>query len=432
MLLAVLILLIFLLFAVLMYTQKLPAILALPLMAIFIAAAAQVPLNDILVVVISNGSYRLGAAITVMFFGAILGQFVNKSGIAETMIKKAAELGGDRPLVVSLILGAVTALLFTVLGGLGAVIMVATIVLPILLSVGVPPMVAGCLFLLGLSLGGVLNLTNWQLYISVLGLSIDQIMPFALPLTGIFLVVTVLFLVIEMKREGRVRLWAEWEASPKRTVSWLALLTPLVPLVLVFGFSLYNLLAHPPQPFEFPIITALLFGLFYGVVTVYRRGLDMVNLLSQSIIEGIASVAPAVALIIGIGMLLNAVAHPQVAMVISPILAVVMPTNPLSYVLFFVLLSPLALYRGPLNIWGMGSGLIGLMLATRSLPAVAIMAALMAVGQIQGVCDPTNTHNVWIANFLKIDVQDILKRTIIYVWLIAVFGLILGAVMYFR
>jgi hypothetical protein len=358
----------------------------------------------------------------------MLGQLINYTGIAETMVKKAAELGGDRPFILGLVLTLVIALLFSVLGGLGAVIMVATIVLPVMLSIGLPRLIAGSLFLMGLSLGGILNLTNWQLYMSVLGLSQSQILRFALPLSGVMFLVTIIFLAVELKRGGRIYTWAE--IPPIKTpVRWYALFTPIIPIVLVFGFSLYNLLAKPAQPFEFPIITAMMIGLVYGVLTTLRK--DSVNLITKSIIEGISSVSAAVALIIGIGIILNAVTHPMVSNIISPLITNIMPRSALSYVIFFVVLAPLSLYRGPLNIWGMGAGLVGLMLATRSIPATAIMAALLSVGQIQGVCDPTNTYNVWIANFLKLDVQDILRRTILYVWLAALMGLILAGVWFF-
>jgi hypothetical protein len=243
-------------------------------------------------------------------------------------------------------------------------------------------------------------------------------------------VIMAVFLIIELKRTGRTYGWAVLQEEKPKNISWYALLTPIIPLILVLGFAIYNLIAKPAVPFEFPIITALIIGLLYGFISTYKKE-ESLNLLTRSIIEGIGSVAPAVALVMGIGMVLEAVMHPQVAKVIGPILAGIMPTSPIHYVIFFVILAPLALYRGPLNIWGMGSGLIGLMLATRALPPAAIMAALMSVGQIQGVCDPTNTHNVWIANYLNINVQDILKRTILYVWILAVIGLIIAGIKYF-
>ena len=58
------------------------------------------------------------------------------------------------------------------------------------------------------------------------------------------------------------------------------------------------------------------------------------------------------------------------------------------------------------------------------------MAALLSVGQLQGVCDPTNTHNVWIANYVGADVQRILRSTILYVWAAAALGLVLGAFLF--
>lgn len=430
MILGVTLLLVFAFFAVLMYLNKLPALLALPFMAVVIAVLAGIGPKDIASVVIADGATRLNVAIITILFGSMLSQFISKAGIAETLIKKTAELSGDNPFLVSLFMSMIVAILFTVLGGLGSVIMVASIVLPIMLSIGVPRTVAGCLFLLGLSLGGLFNLTNWQLYISVLGLSQGQILAFAILLGAVFVVIAAAFLAIELKRTGTSIGWTvDLEKEKKKFVSWYAALTPVVPIIIVLSFSVYNMLARPQKPFEFPIITAMIIGLLWGFVTTYNK--DSVNSMSKSIFDGISSVGPAVALIMGIGMVLNAVMHPAVISTISPLLARILPSSPVPYIIFFAVLSPLTLYRGPLNIWGMGAGLVGLMVATRSMPAAAIMAALMSVGQIQGVCDPTNTHNVWIANYLNINVQDILKKTIAYMWVLALAGLVIAAFKYF-
>lgn len=430
MFLGLILLLIFIFFAALMYLNKLPALLALPIMAVLISVFAGIPAKDIVSNVIADGAVRLNVAIITILFGSMLSQFVYNSGIAQTLIKKTAELAGDSPFFVSLAMTLIVALLFTVLGGLGSVIMVATIVLPILLSIGVPRLVTGCLFLLGLSLGGIFNLTNWQLYISVLGLTQSQILRFALILGAASLITTVSFLIIELKRQGTSIGWNEIvEEEKPKFVSWLATLTPVIPLVLVLGFSLYNFIAKPAVPFEFPIVTAMMIGLIWGFFTTFSKG--SVNMLSKSIFDGISSVGPAVALIMGIGMVLNAVMHPAVTGVVSPVLFRIMPSSPVFYIIFFTVLAPLSLYRGPLNIWGMGAGLVGLMVAAKTLPPIAIAAALMSVGQLQGVCDPTNTHNVWISNYLNLNVQDILKRTIPYMWVLAFVGLVVAGFMFF-
>ncbi len=129
----ILILLVFVAVAALMMTKKIPTLLALPLMAILICVIAGVPMfgkdgdgKEIgwLTSVFEAGTVRMGAAIMAVIFGAWLGQLMNKTGVTETIIKKSAELGGDKPLVITLIMSIAVAVLFTTLSGLGSIIMV--------------------------------------------------------------------------------------------------------------------------------------------------------------------------------------------------------------------------------------------------------------------------------------------------------------------
>jgi hypothetical protein len=252
-------------------------------------------------------------------------------------------------------------------------------------------------------------------------------------MVGLTAVTTVVFAVVELRPSRMRKYWSQGNPQvrgPGLQVPWYALLTPIVPLLPVVGFGVYNLAARPEKPFDFPIITAMVIGITYGLLTAPRPQQGRVQLLARSAIAGIGSVAPAVALMIGIGMLLESVTHPSVQAHIQPVLAHVLPSTPLRYVVTFAVLAPLALYRGPLNLYGMGSGLAKMMAAFKPLGGAGVMSALTSVGQLQGVCDPTNTHNVWIANYLGVDVQQILRRTIAYVWPAAVVGLVVGGVMF--
>jgi len=515
-----------------MYLRVLPALLALPILAIALASIAGMKWDAILSTVVQEGSMRLAIWIIAAIFGSILAQVVEKTGIAQTAIKKTAELGGDRPMILAVLLTIVIALLFTTLGGLGAVIMVATIVIPILLSLGLRPLYVGCLFLLAMSLGGAFNLVNWQFYMTELKMSQSQIIFFALPFACLMLIVTFAFLAIEGKRMGKARYKAEVTETETTHpfVPWYALLTPIVPLVPVLVFALlpkmwakpaevklslpqnapaeieialsqnrfvgedqtyltsgksmrikdgeYNVWEyHPPKDnryveprivttikvakwtktdlqvtyseafdradinavttpttYDFPIIVALLLGIIYGAITTWRKGTSTVQLVTKASFDGVAAVGPALVLMIGIGMVLKATMAPEVSGIITPILKGVVPVKAgfggmLHYVVLFAVLAPLALYRGPLNLYGMGAGLIGAL--NGLMPSGAIMGAFMSTGMIQGVSDPTNTHNVWIANYTNTDVQDILKRTLPYMWILAVIGLILSAVLYY-
>jgi hypothetical protein len=180
---------------------------------------------------------------------------------------------------------------------------------------------------------------------------------------------------------------------------------------------------------DWPATAGFFAGSLLALMITVRR--EAVQIFTKSVLESFETVAPAVMLIIGIGMLLNSVQHGQIKEALQPILQALSPQSGIFYVLIFTLLAPLALYRGPLNIWGMGSGFATIMLATGALKPEAIMAMLMSVGAMQGVCDPTNTHNAWIASHNKVDTVDILKQMLIYIWPMVVVALTIAAAMYF-
>lgn len=506
MILSLLILALFVTAALLMFFRKLPALLALPLMALGIGAveilAGRLTLADVSLVVIADGAVRLYEPMVISMFGGILSVMLQKSGVAESIVRRGAELAGDNPWLVSVLMMGIIALLFTTIGGLGAVIMVGTIVLPILASIGVRELVSSGIMLFGISIGGLLNANNWALYKSVMHLSDDVVSSYALGVFVAALLGALAFITIELLRAGNVRLrslWSSltgmaiaiivligvamvWEGPIKALVEgalrwvtgllilagvvqavrdfvklrteqsvphvrWNSYLTTIIPLLLILVFGV-------------PFITAFLCGIVYGCITTLRRG--SLNMISRSVIEGSSSVIPALVLMIGIGMLISAILGPTrtgpgkswyewetaaanqvsnasagsverewpVTADMRPLVESIVPRSKLTYVLIFTLLGPLALYRGPLNIWGLGYGVGGVLLAT-GVPAGAVMGILMSLGIIQGVCDPTNTQNVWIANEVRVGVNEILWRTLPYAWVVAFLGLVAASLRFY-
>ena len=415
---ALLLLAVFALFATLMFLRRLPALLALPAMAAAIAIVVRDPLAHWLTVVMSDGAVRLAPAYVAVAAGAMLGRVMMATGIAEDVIRRAAEFGGDRPMVVAGALMAVTAVLFTSLTGLGAIIMVGSLVLPIMMSLGVPRRLTAILFLLAFATGFIFNIALWRLYRELLQIAPDaplprEIVQFASGLAVIMTIVVAGYAIWAARRAPELRLWAAPERpSRKPGVPWPAYFTPFVPLVLyvVFGWR------------EVP---AFLAGALYGILLTRPRAI--VQTLLSSMIRGVEDAAPAAILLVGIGMLLNALTLPAVRTALAPLVAQLPLQSPLSYVLFFTLLSPLALYRGPLNPYGVGVGVYSLMLSSGVLPAFALLAAIMSIVQVQNVCDPTNTHNVWVATYTGVRVEDISRATLPAMMLVCFGGLLMGA-----
>ena len=421
-----LIILVFLLFAGLMMTRRMPAILAVPAMAVSVALVARAPLPMIFEQVVTNGAARLAGQYLMVMAGALLGRVVMQTGIAESMIRRAAEFGGDRPLVVALTMMVTVAWLFTTLTGLGAVIMVGGLALPIMMSIGVPRKLAGILFLLAFALGFVFNIGMWGFYQGTFGIDAAEIRRFALILASIDAAVLAVFLVIAARRMRYYGAWAvptgeiapsedEEQTDRRRAVPLVALAVPVIPLALHAGLGV-------------PVVAAFVIGAVLGVVITRPR--ELVQQLSSAAVKGMEDVAPAVILMIGIGMLLNATTLPGVRGALGPLISTVDFRSPVIYVLFFGLLSPLALYRGPLNPYGIGIGIFLLIRDLELLPPLALLAAVMSLVQVQNTCDPTNTQNVWVSNFVGMRVEELTRRTILFKVVVCLLGLIAGALLY--
>lgn len=422
----------FVIIAALLMTKKIPTLLALPLMAVVICVIAGVPAVGTnadgtaigwLQTVLEAGTVRMGSAIMAVIFGAWLGELMNKTGVTETIIKKSAELGGDRPLIVTLIMSAAVAVLFTTLNGLGSIIMVGSIVLPILISVGVPAMSAACIFLMAFTCGLTFNIANWKSFSGIFSLEIEQIQSFAVYMLIATVIATLILIVLEFKKNGvKFAFSAPIEETEIKQVAGvrgaLAMLTPIIPIVLVAVFKV-------------PVCPSFIAGIIWILIFTSKNFSKAMNLLVKTCYDGITNSAPAVILMIGIGILYLAVTHSMVKEVLNPFLLAVVPSGKLGYIIFFSLLAPLALYRGPMNLFGLGSGIAALVIGLGTLSPLAVMAAFLAAERIQGCGDPTNTQNVWTANFCEVDVNGITKKLLPYLWAIAVVGVIIGAVLYF-
>jgi H+/gluconate symporter-like permease len=437
------IIVIFLVLAAMMFTGKMPTLIALPLMAILIGFVAQMPFmgkDSILTLVIDSGSMRLASTIAAVIFGAWMGQVLNQTGISTTIIKKAAELGGDRPIPVAIAMAAAVAILFTTLGGLGAVIMIGTIVLPILISVGIKPVQAAGIMLLGFATGLELNLTNWAYFLQLTKVSRDDMIVFALILVVVTALATLLFIFRELG--GGKATVTGWAAESKEIAAakeklaqaqapWYSLIAPLVPVVLILQPNIVDLFRGPAEwKWSVPIVAALIIGLLYAAITTKPK--ELLTLLPKTAYAGLQDGAPAILLMVSIGMVLNAVLSPQVAKPMGEMLKNVIPTSQIPYMIFFALMAILALYRGPMNMFGLGSGIVGLIILSNLLTPLATVAGFMCAERVQSAGDPTNTHNVWVASFVGEDVNKVTFKLIPYLWGIAAIGAVVAGLMYMR
>ena len=366
----------------------------------------------------------MGSAIMAVIFGAWLGQLMNKTGVTETIIKKSAELGGDRPLIITLVMAVACAVLFTTLSGLGSIIMVGSIVLPILVSVGVPAMSAACIFLMAFTTGLTFNIANWNTFASIFSVDVEVIKGFETYMLVATAVATLVLIFVEFKRNG-VKFAFSAPVEPAKSGTQIggvrgamAMCSPLISIILV-------------AVFKCPVCPAFMAGIIWILVWTSTGFQKSMNLLVKTCYDGITDSGPAIILMVGIGILFLAVSHPMVTAVLNPFLEAIIPSGKIGFIIFFSLLAPLSLYRGPMNLFGLGSGIAALISGLGTINPLAVMGAFLSAERIQGCGDPTNTQNVWTANFVEVDVNSITKRLLPYLWAISIIGVIVSAVVYY-
>lgn len=416
----ILVVILFLSVTTLMIMKKIPTMLALPFLGIAIAAVAGVPFMEatelqgqtIMTFVITKGVSALSALMTVSILGSIFSKIVELQGISSTIIDKTIQTFRDRPLSMVFALSATAMLVFSAITGAGAIIMVSAIVAPLFLSVGMNRETVAGLLLMSFGTGSCLNVARYQLFAEILKMDMDLIKESGVVLFILCGIMTGIYIFCNCKNLQHI---SYEQGSTEQKVKTVAMLTPLVPLVLVFFFQINA-------------ETSLLVSIVYGVIFTAPDRFSQV--LTTAALEGTKDVAGLIVLIMGIGILLNGMTATKTTSLIGPDLAAILPTTAFGYVLFFTLLSPLALYRGPFNLFGMGAGLSAVMLAVSALNPVAMGMALRATSVVQGISDPTNTQNVIVAEYSGVDVNATLKKTLPYSVTVAFLMLIYTVLVY--
>ena len=424
-----LVVVIFVVIAALMISKKLPTVLALPLMAVLIAIVAGLPLKGdegILTFVISQGSLKLAGTYVAILFSCWLSRILYRTGVSATIIKKAAELGGDKPFVVSLLLCVASVFLFTVLYGTGAVAMVGAIVLPIMLSVGVAPTIACNSFLAAMTAGYMINPANIAAITNITGVEQSDMYTAAIILTVMSCIFCVGILVWGFKKGGTKYAFASEistddseEIEPvKGFRGFLACMTPFVVVLIMLVFKL-------------DAITVFMIGIVWlMVMTVKGNWSKYCSMIVQSCYEGFKEGAPTVALMFGIGMLINAMTAPTTQAAIQPFMQMITPTTAIGLILFVCILSPGSLYRGPFNILGLGAGLAVSMMAVNAVPILALSVAFYATMRWPTQACPTSTQVVWCSNFVGYEPTAVAMKVFWPNWIVTALSVVILVMMY--
>ena len=353
-----------------------------------------------------------GTTLVNVCWGAWFGRVLMETGIASTLIRKTVELGGDRPIITIVLLNVVTAFIFTAMMGAGPVIAIGVIVLPILMSLGIPKAIAMFTFMGSVSAGMYLNpvlqfsqlraficasdempefsfswyTSHWGIYALIISVVVVSV------LTGIYL-----------KIGKKSHAWAA-QAAPKNTQTdapLIALILPIVPVVLKIWL-------------DFSVIGGFVIAGFAALFLCgkmnksFKENCQLVNKLYY---DGVVDTAPLV------GFLLTLPMFNSVATYASPffkaVLGPVMPKSELVVCILFAVLLALGLFRGPMTLVGCGAATLGVLrgVASFSVPFLYCVFAIPTITVNIGSCI-TQSWVAWGLAYTKVESKDYLKLSI--------------------
>lgn len=372
-------------------------------------------LIDVLTHVFQTGPENYGKSILVnIFFGAFFGRVLIDTGIAATLIRKVVELGGDKPRVTMSLLCIVTAIIFTSMTGIGPVISIAVIILPIMLSLGIPAPIALFSFVGSIMAGVFANIVNFKQYHAILvsanetyaNYDYNTYFRFGAIAMVISLVVVLVVANISLSKKKISHSWAAVANDANQEAPALSWISVILPVVLVIVFKV-------------PIILAFIVAGLYALLTCGKLSGGFTNvarMLSKQFADGAIDVAPMIGFLLSLAMFSNAAAY--ASPYFNVLFGSIMPNSAFMLCLAFAILTPLGFFRGPMNLVGCGAAILAVVVSTAAWP-IQFLYPLFAVTTIAPQhLDITQSWVAWGFGYTKVTTKEYMKMSIPTGWIV--------------
>ena len=410
-----------------------------------------------------DGPQNFGASIlTNIFFGAFFGRVLLETNIASTLIKQAVELGGDRPRVTMALLAIITSILFVNMTGIGPVMAVAVIVLPILLTIGIPANVALFSFIGAITAGILVNPINFAQYHGIILAAVngafgdatitEYVANFTYAEYAVFgwigLVITLIAVIlvsnIALGFNKKTYSWAVDISGRhgviKKDAPWYSWLTILIPVALI---TIFNTITYTDSEgvvrnfTQFSTIFAFIIASIYAVLTTgnLKGGYKAVTArFSKFFADGALDAAPMIGFLLALAMFNNAAGLnvPYLRAIVGGFI----PNNPILLALMFAFLSVASFFRGPINLVGSGAAFASIVfigIGADSVQAFSILFIYILFSITTVVpqhLDITQSWVAWGLGYTNVKPKDFMKMSIPTGYAVSIILCLLALVMY--
>lgn len=373
---------------------------------------------DVIEETFAQPALTYGSTIIQIICGAWFGRVLVDTGIAASISYRTAKVGEKSPVLATICMALVTCLIFTSAYGVGSAIAIGVILFPILGRLGVPKRIAVPVFTL--SIGAAMWINSllfvqfaafYQDYKSPDGQIVEwgnHYLRFGISAMVVQMIGVIIFILINTKsiKNGKpyeVGDPADQAAEIPQVPIWTYVL-PIVPVALSIIFE------WDAVPALF--LASIVAFLGTGHMKTYRGFVRILNSTAKTAIGDIGS------LIIML-LVLRFFQHAAVTVMadFGPALTSVVPNNELILAVTVCILAPLALFRGPLELYGAGSAVISILMGMGIFNAWFLFALLVVPSMTCISSCVTQSWNMWAVEYNELEPKTFLKNGVPVYWL---------------
>ncbi|OZG58739.1 gluconate:proton symporter [Bifidobacterium tissieri] len=372
---------------------------------------------DVVEDIFAQPALTYGPTIIQIVCGAWFGRVLVDTGIASSISYRTAKVGEKNPVLATICMATVTCLIFTSAYGVGSAIAIGVILFPIMGRLGVPKRVAVPVFTLSI---GAAMWVNSVLFVQFAAFYQDYKSPdgsvvgwgthylrFGIAALAVQMLGVIIFILINAKAIKNGTPYEVGDPDERPTdipdVPVWTYIMPIVPVALCIVLQ-WN--AVP----ALMLATILTFAFTGHMKTLKGFG----RMIESTAKTAIGDIGPLIIMLLVLRFFQETAV--TVMKDFGPVLTPLIPNNTFILGLAFCILAPLALFRGPLELYGAGSAVISIFMATGMFNAWFLFALLVVPSMTCISACITQSWNTWSVGYTGLEPKTFLKNGVPVYW----------------
>ncbi|WP_414841502.1 gluconate:proton symporter [Enterococcus saccharolyticus] len=385
------------------------------IMAVLWTMIGLVPFNQAIKEIFTDPVLNYGKTASYIIFGSWFGRVLVDTGIAGSISRRTETVGKQRPVLATILIALVIALIFTSSYGVGSAIAVGVILFPIMFSIGVPKHIAVSVFTM--SIGAAMYVNNvlfvqFQVFFPKVAWDAHyQRFGFVAMIVQMIIVLAFILFNAKKIRNGKPEIITSDASDTIVEVPIWTYVLPVLPVALSI-FAKWD--AVPAL-----LLSTIIAFLATGNMKSYTRFVKMMN---ETATHAISDISGLLIMLFVLTMFQSAAVHAMSGF--TDVFQQIIPSSKLVMVIIIAIIAPLSFFRGPLMLYGAGAAAAAVLVGTGKFDQY-FLYGLLVVPSMMGVSACiTQSWNLWAVQYARLDTKTFLSTGIPWAWGATVLNLI--------